>query len=178
MSTQTENVAQKEEHKEETQKSSRGERKFKKAMMKMGLKPLEGFSRCTIKTGKNMMLYIDNPFVMTTGVNEHNYLIFGEAKIFDFKSALGKENMEKFRKGRDAVQNDAVPETVVEEPETEATQEATATPDVAEEEIDASLYSEEDIASIIDYSKCDRKTALKALAKANGDVIDAISYVS
>ena len=155
-------------------KMSRGEKKFKKAMMRMGLKPLEGFTRATIKTGKSMLLYIDNPFVMNSGTNEHNYLIFGEAKIFDFKSALSKEKMAQFNKGRSPAEG-KVPETVVEE--TEEDKEETKE-EVPEEEIDESKYSEEDIKSIMDYSKCDKQAALKALAKANGDVIDAISYVS
>ena len=162
-----------EETKAETAKASRGERKFKKAMMKMGLKPLEGFTRATIKTSKGMLLYIENPFVMTTGVGEHNYLIFGEAKIFDFKSALGKEKMEKFKEGRQPEGESSLPETVKEE-ENEVEEE------VAEEEaeIDESQFNEEDIKSIMDYSKCERKAAVKALSKAGGDVIDAISYVS
>ena len=158
----------------EPPKASRGEKKFKKAMMKMGLKPMEGFTRATLKTTKSMLLYIDNPFVMTTGVNEHNYLIFGEAKIFDFKNALSKEKMQKFNKGRTAKESN-VPETVVEEQEEVKEDEVK---EEKEEEIDESKFNEEDIKSIMDYSKCDRQAAVKALAKANGDVIDAISYVS
>ena len=140
----------------------------------MGLKPLEGFTRATIKTGKSMLLYIDNPFVMNSGTNEHNYLIFGEAKIFDFKNEIGKQRAAQLKKGRSPAEG-KVPETVVEEVEENAEE---TKEDVKEEEIDESKYSEEDIKSIMDYSKCDKQAALKALAKANGDVIDAISYVS
>ena len=160
----------------EPHKMSRGEKKFKKAMMRMGLKPLEGFTRATIKTGKSMLLYIDNPFVMNSGTNEHNYLIFGEAKIFDFKSALSKEKMAQFNKGRAPVEGN-VPETVVEEKE-DLKDDVENKEEVEEKEIDESKYNEEDIKSIMDYSKCDRQAALKALVKANGDVIDAIAFVS
>ena len=143
----------------------------------MGLKHLEGFTRATLKTSKSMLLYIDNPFVMHTGPNEHNYLIFGEAKIFDFKNALSKEKMQKFAKGRDAKEGN-VPETVKEVEEDVKEDEKLKEEDVQEEKIDESTLNEEDIKSIMDYSSCTREAAIKALAKANGDVIDAISYVS
>ena len=175
MTTEQPKEATPEVTKEEPHKMSRGEKKFKKAMMRMGLKPMEGFTRATLKTSKSMLLYIDTPFVMNSGANEHNYLIFGEAKIFDFKNALSKEKMQKFAKGRDAKEGN-LPETV-EEVNEEVKDEVEETKE-EEVEIDESKYSEEDIKSIMDYSKCDRMAALKALAKANGDVIDAISYVS
>ena len=154
-----------------TPKASRGERKFKKAMMKLGLKPMEGFTRATLKTGKNMMLYIDNPFIMNTGANEHNYIIFGEPKLFDFKSALSNDKLKKFKDSRPA-DDKKVPETIKEEDEAEAQEEAEA-----EVEVEEGKYPEEDIKSIIEYSNCDRKAAIRALAKADGDVIDAISFV-
>ena len=144
----------------------------------MGLKPMEGFTRATLKTSKSMLLYIDRPFVMNTGANEHNYLVFGEAKIFDFKSALGKDKMAKFNKGRTAKEGN-IPETVEEVEEDVKEEDTEKTEEVADEApIDESQYSEEDIKSIMDYSKCSREAAVKALAKAKGDVIDAISYVS
>ena len=173
----TEKPTTPEKPKEEPHKMSRGEKKFKKAMMRMGLKPLDGFTRATLKTSKSMLLYIDTPFVMHTGPNEHNYLIFGEAKIFDFKNALSKEKMQKFAKGRDAKEG-KVPETV-EEVEEDTKEEDKALEETLEEEkIDESTLNEEHIKSIMDYSSCTREAAIKALVKANGDVIDAISYVS
>ena len=161
--------------KEDTPKASRGERKFKKAMMKLGLKPMEGFTRATLKTGKNMMLYIDNPFIMNTGANEHNYIIFGEPKLLDFKSALSSDKLKKFQESRKADDKN-VPDTIKEVDEGENAEAAKEEFHI-EEEVEEGKYPEEDIKSIIEYSNCDRKAAIRALAKAGGDVIDAISFV-
>ena len=40
------------EHLDPSKKANRGEKKFKKAMGKMGLKPVSGINRVTIKKGK------------------------------------------------------------------------------------------------------------------------------
>ena len=37
--------------------------------------------RITLRTKKNMIMYIDNPFVMNTGKGGKGYLIFGELKF-------------------------------------------------------------------------------------------------
>ena len=50
-------------------KSNRGEKKFKKAMAKMGLKPVTGINRITIKKGKNFVISIDDPDVWKTPGN-------------------------------------------------------------------------------------------------------------
>merc|ERR1712203_789108 len=61
-------------------RATKGERKFRKAMTKMGMKPVEGITRVTLKTNKNFILYIDKPDVMKTS-NDSSYLVFGEAKF-------------------------------------------------------------------------------------------------
>ena len=40
------------DHSDPAKKANRGEKKFKKAMGKMGLKPISGINRVTIKKGK------------------------------------------------------------------------------------------------------------------------------
>ena len=62
-------------------KQSRGEKKFKKALQKMGMKPLQGINRVTIRKAKNFLLFIENPEVMVMPGNENSYVVFGEAKM-------------------------------------------------------------------------------------------------
>jgi len=50
-------------------------------MAKMGLKPVTGINRVTIRKAKNFLLYIDNPEVMVAPGNENAYVVFGEAKM-------------------------------------------------------------------------------------------------
>ncbi len=54
------------EHEEEHDEGlgpNRGDKKFKKAMTKMGLKPVSGINRVTIKKGKAFVISIDDPDV-------------------------------------------------------------------------------------------------------------------
>ena len=50
-------------------------------MLKMGLKPIYGINRVTIRKAKNFLLYIDNPEVLVSPGNENSYVVFGEAKM-------------------------------------------------------------------------------------------------
>jgi len=85
-------------------KSSRGEKKFKKAMLKMGLKPIFGINRVTIRKAKNFLLYIDNPEVLVSPGNENSYVVFGEAKMQDFNQNLANAEAGKFKKAEKPVE--------------------------------------------------------------------------
>ena len=52
-------------------------------MLKIGLKPVKGISRVTIKKPKNILLYIDDDEVMKNP-GTSSYVVFGEAKFHDF----------------------------------------------------------------------------------------------
>ena len=58
-------------------KQSRGEKKARKIMSKLGLKQVAGVSRVTIRKSKNILFVINKPDVYKNPV-------FGEAKIEDF----------------------------------------------------------------------------------------------
>lgn len=57
-------------------KTNRGEKKFKKAMSKLGMKSVEGINRVTIRKGKNLLLYIDNPDVLKSPGVENSYIMY------------------------------------------------------------------------------------------------------
>ncbi len=59
-------------------KSSRGEKKFKKAMLKLGMKPVTGINRVTIRKAKSLLLYIDDPEILKNPGSENTYIIFGK----------------------------------------------------------------------------------------------------
>ena len=44
-------------------------------MKKHNLKQVEGITRITLRTFKNLVMYIDNPVIMVSG---NSYVIFGE----------------------------------------------------------------------------------------------------
>merc|ERR1711955_146197 len=61
-------------------KQSRGEKKARKIMSKLGLKQVAGVSRVTIRKSKNILFVINKPDVYKNPASD-TYIVFGEAKI-------------------------------------------------------------------------------------------------
>merc|ERR1712066_463811 len=80
-------------------KASRGEKKFKKSLVKMGLKEVKGINRVTLKTSKNFVLYIEDPDILKSGDNA--YVIFGECKMFDYGQNFAADKANAFQKPED-----------------------------------------------------------------------------
>ena len=144
-------------------KASRGEKKFKKAMMKMGLKPVDNINRVTLKTNKGMIMYIEEPFVMKS--SDTAYVVFGEAKFLDMAKALAEKQAGKFAQPEAAAEKQPKLEEIKEEKEDDGPEDTTG-------------LKEEDINSLISYVNCSRAKAIKALRASNGDVVDAITKLS
>ncbi|EAR98331.2 NAC domain protein (macronuclear) [Tetrahymena thermophila SB210] len=144
-------------------KANRGEKKFKKAMAKLGMKSVEGINRVTIRKGKNLLLYIDNPDVMKSPGAENSYIIFGEAKINDFAQNLAASEAEKF--------NSKAP---TQAPKTETTAETT---EEAEGDLDETGLDAESIKMVMEHGKCTKAKAIKALRETEGDAVTAIIKV-
>ena len=67
-------------------KQSRSEKKARKAMSKLGLRPLSGINRVTIRKAKNILFVIKNPDVYKSPGSD-TYVVFGEAKVRFTKTA-------------------------------------------------------------------------------------------
>lgn len=141
-------------------KASKGEKKFKKAIAKMGLKPVEGIERVTFRTQKDFIVYIDNPEVVTTG-STSSYIIFGEAKFLEFDKPRATGNVAA---AQEAI-NKNKPAAIPEEDGEEDTEEAGDIP-------------EESIKTLIEYTQCSRAKAIKCLKKTKGEVVEAITLAS
>ena len=61
---------------------NRNEKKARKAMLKLGMKPYPGILRVTVKKSKNVLFAINKPDVFQSSKGE-TYVIFGEAKSED-----------------------------------------------------------------------------------------------
>merc|ERR1712151_548931 len=147
-------------------KASRGEKKFKKSLVKMGLKEVSGINRVTLKTSKNFVLYIEDPDILKSGDNA--YVIFGECKMFDYGQNFAADKASAYQNPVEAQQKDAEvkPEVKVEEDAGDAGDE------------DAGDIPEESINTLMEYANCSRAKAIKGLKKTNGDVVEAITLVS
>merc|ERR1711955_103931 len=77
-------------------KQSRGEKKARKIMSKLGLKQVAGVSRVTIRKSKNILFVINKPDVYKNPASD-TYIVFGEAKIEDLSQQAQMEAAQKFK---------------------------------------------------------------------------------
>ncbi|MFS7929679.1 putative nascent polypeptide-associated complex NAC domain, NAC A/B domain superfamily [Helianthus anomalus] len=148
----------------ESSKQSRSEKKSRKAMLKLGMKPVLGVSRVTIKRAKNIMFFISKPDVFKSP-NSETYVIFGEAKIEDLSSQLQTQAAQQFR----------MPDmgSVMNKPEISAAA-AAAQADEEEEEVDETGVEPRDIDLVMTQAGVSRPKAVKALKTHSGDIVSAI----
>ncbi|KAF8369684.1 hypothetical protein HHK36_017033 [Tetracentron sinense] len=140
-------------------KQSRSEKKSRKAMLKLGMKPIPGVSRVTVKKSKNILFVISKPDVFKSPTSD-TYVVFGEAKIEDLSSQLQTQAAEQFK----------APDLshVISKPESSAM----AQDD--EDDVDETDVEPKDIELVMTQAGVSRPKAVKALKAANGDIVSAI----
>ncbi|CAD5171662.1 unnamed protein product [Musa acuminata subsp. malaccensis] len=144
-----------------TTKQSRSEKKSRKAMLKLGMKPVTGVSRVTIKRNKNILFVISKPDVFKSP-NSDTYVIFGEAKIEDLSSHLQTQAAQQFR----------IPDLSNKMAKVDVS--SSATTGGEEEEVDESGLEPRDIDLVMTQAGVSRAKAVKALKTNNGDIVSAI----
>lgn len=153
-------------------KQSRAERKARKAMGKLGLKPVSGVMRLTIKRAKDTLFVITRPDVYKA-TNSDTFVAFGEIKVEDLSaSAAALENARK----ASAEEAAKVTEPVAEPEKKE--EEAAEKPAEAEEPVDETGLSAQDIDLVVQQGKCTRAKAVEALRRNNGDIVNSIMELS
>eukprot|EP00598_Pedospumella_elongata_P000854 CAMPEP_0184974534 /NCGR_PEP_ID=MMETSP1098-20130426/6019_1 /TAXON_ID=89044 /ORGANISM="Spumella elongata, Strain CCAP 955/1" /LENGTH=184 /DNA_ID=CAMNT_0027497147 /DNA_START=33 /DNA_END=587 /DNA_ORIENTATION=+ len=150
-----------EEALEEEKGSTRGEKKARKAIIKLGMKPVNDVVRVTMKKSKNIMFVVSKPDVFKSPTAD-SYIIFGEAKIEDLAAKQAQMNAENSQQR--AQQNKASFEGQAQKEGAAGEEEA-----VNEDGIDA-----KDIALVIDQAHCTRAQAVTALRNNNNDLVNAI----
>ncbi|XP_055535868.1 nascent polypeptide-associated complex subunit alpha [Wyeomyia smithii] len=145
-------------------KQSRGEKKARKIMSKLGLKPVQGVNRVTIRKSKNILFVINNPDVYK---NPHSdtYIIFGEAKIEDLSQQAQVAAAEKFK---------APEATPVAGDAAGATTSVAPIAEEDEEEVDDTGLDDKDIELVMQNANVPRARATRALKDNNKDVVNAI----
>lgn len=145
-------------------KQSRGEKKARKIMSKLGLKPITGVNRVTIRKAKNILFVISNPDVYK---NPHSdtYIVFGEAKIEDLTQQAQVAAAEKFK----------APDMSALAHQAEAA--ATSVAPIAEEEeedVDDSGVLDKDIEIVMGQANVTKARAIRALKNNKNDIVNAI----
>merc|ERR1719426_447749 len=79
-------------------KQNRSEKKSRKAVQKLGMKPVPGIVRVTVKKSKNILFVISKPDVHKSP-NSDTYIVFGEAKIEDLSAQAQASAAQQFTGG-------------------------------------------------------------------------------
>lgn len=151
-------------HDEFGNKLNRSEKKARKAMLKLGMKPVEGVFRVTVKRSKSILFVITRPDVYKNTSND-TYVIFGEAKVDDFGAAAQASAAKQFTHAPEVAKVAAS---------------STSAPleEIDESQVDDTGLDQKDIDLIISQVNCSRGKAVAALRGANGDIVEAIMQLS
>merc|ERR1712083_982025 len=143
-------------------KQSRGEKKARKIMSKLGLKQVAGVSRVTIRKSKNILFVINKPDVYKNPASD-TYIVFGEAKIEDLSQQAQMDAANKFK----AAEVPQVPDAGLSA--AQALEE-----DGDDEEVEADGMEEKDIELVMSQANVSRGKAVKALKNNTNDIVNAI----
>ena len=154
-------------------KQNRSEKKSRKAMQKLGMRPVPGVLRVTVKKSKNVLFVISKPDVFKSP-NSDTYVVFGEAKSEDLSASSQAAAAKQFRQ--------PAPGTADAAAAAEAMQRAAAVPDAeggeaeaeADEVIDETGVEPKDIELVMSQAACSRAKAVKALKENDGDLVNSI----
>merc|ERR1712058_207906 len=147
-------------------KQSRGEKKARKIMSKLGLKQVAGVSRVTIRKSKNILFVINKPDVYKNPASD-TYIVFGEAKIEDLSQQAQMEAAQKFKAAE------------VPQPSEMGAGGTTGPAAIPEEEDDGDAVDEagvedKDIELVMSQANVSRTKAVKALKNNANDIVNAI----
>merc|ERR1712046_429828 len=151
-------------------KQSRSEKKSRKAMQKLGMKPVQGIIRVTVKKSKNILFVIKSPDVFKTSSDNPKspatYIVMGKAEIEDLSAQATSAAVEQFKAPGAGleVENDA--------PKAEI---ADADDDGDEDTAD---LDENDIELVVKQAGVSKSKAIKALKQNDNDVVNAIMALS
>merc|ERR1712136_335563 len=138
-------------------------KKSRKAVQKLGMKPVPGISRVTVKKSKNILFVISKPDVHKS-VNSDTYVVFGEAKIEDLSAQAQASAAEQFTQPGTVPHFADVAQPAVEE--------------VEEDDADESGIEPKDVELVMSQVSCSRSKAVSALRANNNDIVEAIMQLS
>jgi len=154
---------------EKAQKLNKNEKKARKAIAKLGLKPFPGINRVTMRKGQDILFIISEPEIFKT--NSDTYVIFGDAKIENLS------NNQLASKVKEVVESDEVQHEAKEE---KAAAPAVAAPEAPKVKVDEEAPGDEtglkaeDIELLMTQAGVSRARAVRELKATNGDLVTAI----
>jgi nascent polypeptide-associated complex subunit alpha len=135
---------------------NRGEKKCRKALMKVGMKQLTGITRVTLKKRDGLIFVIDDPEVLNL---DNSYAIFGELKLEDLNRQMQMEQAKKFAQ---------------QVPQAKAPAKAEAAAEDDEEPLPEDGLTPNHITMVMDHAQCSRNKAIRVLRETNDDMVQAV----
>jgi nascent polypeptide-associated complex subunit alpha len=161
-------------------KQNRSEKKSRKAMQKLGMRPVPGVLRVTVKKSKNVLFVIHKPDVFKSPTAD-TYVVFGEAKSEDLGGASQAAAAKQFQPPTmsNATSSSstvaAAPLTSTSIPDSTAAGDIPASPAADDEEVgDETGLEPKDIELVMSQAGCSRAKAVKALKENDGDLVNSI----
>lgn len=152
-------------------KQSRGEKKARKVMSKLGLKQITGVNRVAIRKSKNILFVINKPDVYKSPASD-TYIVFGEAKIEDLSQKAQMAAAEKFKTPDAGSLGTTGFETTPGGPSPGISK---INEDSEEEtDLDETGVEGKDIELVMSQANVSRGKAVRALKNNNNDIVNAI----
>merc|ERR1711957_1059426 len=131
---------------------NRNEKKCRKALIKVGMKQLQGITRVTLKKRDGLIFVIDDPEVLNL---DNSYAIFGELKLEDLNRQMQMEQAKKFAQAQPA---------------------ETASKAAADDGVPLSEdgLTPDHIKMVMEHGGCSRNQAIKVLRECNDDTVQAV----
>lgn len=145
-------------------RQTRGEKKSRKVISKLGLKQVQGVNRVAIRKSKNILFVINKPDVYKSPASD-TYIVFGEAKIEDLSQKAQLAAAEKFK-------TDVVPSA--EEQKSKTKPKLNYEEEEDAEPVDETGVDQKDIDLVMQQANVSRNLATKALKNNNNDIVNAI----
>jgi nascent polypeptide-associated complex subunit alpha len=150
-------------------KMNRSEKKARKAMAKIGMKPVPGIMRVTIKRAKSVLFVVSSPEVVRSA-NGETYVIFGEAKVEDLGAQAQAAAAQRYTHTPEVAKvggsSASAPKV------TEVEEDESAGP------VDETGLETKDIELVMSQVSCSRRKAVNALKAASGDIVEAIMQLT
>ena len=155
-------------------KQSKAEKKSRKAVAKLGMKPVPGVSRVTIRKNKNILFVVSRPDVFKSPASD-TYVIFGEAKVEDMTASMAQQAAAQFAAAGGAGGAGSIEEVG-------AVPSSAAAPAAADDDdggdVDESGVEAKDVELVMTQASVSRAKAVKALKEADGDIVSAIMQLT
>nr|Q45FF9.1 RecName: Full=Nascent polypeptide-associated complex subunit alpha; Short=NAC-alpha; AltName: Full=Alpha-NAC [Babesia divergens]AAZ66308.1 putative nascent polypeptide-associated complex alpha chain [Babesia divergens] len=163
-------------------RQDKNERKSRKLLGKLGMKPVDGVTKVCIKKSKQIYFVVNKPDVYKLP-NSDTYVIFGEAKVEDMSQNSALEAAQRLSQLSSALQ------AVGADRGTDSSAAAHASGhDHAHDhdhshgdcasKADESSVNQSDIDLVVSQVGCTREQAVEALIKNKGDIVETIMQLS